>query len=77
MAPDLPQVGVKGDHADELNNFRLYASGLLVIEILVVALGVRFVQCFAPISLACVVLSILAVYSGAAAASESRSPKYH
>lgn len=76
MAPDLPQIGVKGDHVDEINNFRLYASGLLLIEIIIVALGVRFVQCFAPVSLFCVVLSILAVYFGSFVANVERSPKF-
>lgn len=47
------------------NNFRLYASVLLIVEIAIVGLGVRFVQLFAPFSLMCVLVSIVSIYAGA------------
>uniref|UniRef100_A0A914UYK5 Solute carrier family 12 member 6 n=1 Tax=Plectus sambesii TaxID=2011161 RepID=A0A914UYK5_9BILA len=46
------------------NNIRIYASALLLIVFLIVAMGVRFVQLFAPVSLFCVVLSVLSIYAG-------------
>uniref|UniRef100_A0A914BUW3 Solute carrier family 12 member 6 n=1 Tax=Acrobeloides nanus TaxID=290746 RepID=A0A914BUW3_9BILA len=46
------------------NNLRLYGTILLLIEFVIVAMGVRFVQMLAPVSLVCVVLSILACYAG-------------
>ena len=46
-------------------NFRLYGTLLLLIVMCVVACGVKFVQLFAPVSLACVIVSILAMYAGA------------
>lgn len=76
IAPGLPQFGDPHHHdeAAMFNNFRIYATGLLIIEIIIVALGVKFVQCFAPISLACVIVSIISVYVGAFVASPERSP---
>lgn len=77
MAPGLPQFGDPSSHHDndEFNNFRVYATGFLLILFLVCALGVRFVQFFAPISLACVILSILAVFIGAFTANTTNGPK--
>ncbi|KAL7079037.1 hypothetical protein ACQ4LE_001551 [Meloidogyne hapla] len=46
------------------NNYRIYGTLLLLIECLIVALGVRFVQLLAPVSLLCVILSILACFAG-------------
>lgn len=60
------------------HNLRLYATILIIIEFLIVAmgklkilkiiynysLGVRFVQLLAPVSLVCVICSILACYAG-------------
>lgn len=76
IAPDLPQFGDPSHHneADLFNNFRVYASGLLLVEFIIVAMGVKFVQFFAPISLACVIVSIISVYAGAFAASPETSP---
>jgi len=83
MAPGLPQFGLSGDggshHHDDMaamfNNFRIYGSALLLVVVAVVAMGVKFVQCFAPISLFCVVVSILSVYIGAFVAKPTNSPK--
>uniref|UniRef100_A0A0R3RQL9 Amino acid permease n=1 Tax=Elaeophora elaphi TaxID=1147741 RepID=A0A0R3RQL9_9BILA len=59
------------------HNLRIYATLLLLVEFIVVAMGVRFVQLFAPvrlrflyfemkycISLLCVILSILSCFAG-------------
>ncbi|CAK5112750.1 unnamed protein product [Meloidogyne enterolobii] len=46
------------------NNYRIYGTLLLLIECVIVALGVRFVQLLAPVSLLCVILSIMACFAG-------------
>jgi potassium/chloride transporter 4/5/6 len=46
------------------NNFRVYGTGLLLIIGMIVFVGVKFVNKFASVALACVILSILAVYVG-------------
>ncbi|VDO31793.1 unnamed protein product [Onchocerca flexuosa] len=46
------------------NNYRIYGTIILLLIFVVVALGVRFVQYFAPISLVCVLISILAIFAG-------------
>ncbi|XGW28788.1 hypothetical protein V3C99_008520 [Haemonchus contortus] len=46
------------------NNLRFYSTLLLLLEFLIVAMGVKFVQMLAPVSLVCVILSILACYAG-------------
>lgn len=46
------------------NNFRVYGTGLLVIMGTIVFIGVKFVNKFATVALACVILSIIAVYAG-------------
>uniref|UniRef100_A0A7E4W960 Amino acid permease n=2 Tax=Panagrellus redivivus TaxID=6233 RepID=A0A7E4W960_PANRE len=46
------------------NNYRIYGTALLLLEVIIVALGVRFVQLLAPVSLACVILSIIACFAG-------------
>uniref|UniRef100_F1KS71 Sodium/chloride cotransporter 3 n=2 Tax=Ascaris TaxID=6251 RepID=F1KS71_ASCSU len=46
------------------HNLRLYSTVLLLLEFAIVAMGVRFVQLLAPVSLMCVILSILACYAG-------------
>lgn len=46
------------------HNLRLYASILILIEFLICAMGVKFVQLLAPVSLVTVILSILACYAG-------------
>ncbi|VDN55893.1 unnamed protein product [Dracunculus medinensis] len=67
--PDLT-IGGSSVHSDTgpmgmmSHNLRIYATVLLLIEFVIVAMGVRFVQLFAPISLLCVIVSILAVYAG-------------
>lgn len=46
------------------NNFRVYGTGLLVVMGTIVFVGVKFVNKFAAVALACVILSIMAVYIG-------------
>uniref|UniRef100_A0AC34QEQ7 Solute carrier family 12 member 6 n=1 Tax=Panagrolaimus sp. JU765 TaxID=591449 RepID=A0AC34QEQ7_9BILA len=46
------------------HNLRIYGTILLLLEFAIVAMGVRFVQMLAPVSLAMVIISILACYAG-------------
>jgi len=46
------------------NNFRVYGTVLLMIMGTIVFVGVKFVNKFATVALACVILSIVAVYVG-------------
>ncbi|KRZ58376.1 Solute carrier family 12 member 6 [Trichinella nativa] len=77
LAPSLPRFGsaTEFNETDMFNNFRVYASALLLIEFCIVALGVKFVQFFAPISLACVAISIFSVYIGAFLSNAETSPQ--
>ncbi|KAI3410084.1 hypothetical protein GPALN_006446 [Globodera pallida] len=54
----------KGTFGMMSNNMRIYGTVLLIIEFFIVAMGVRFVQLLAPVSLVCVIVSILACYAG-------------
>lgn len=47
-----------------LNNMRVYGSIVLTFMSLVVFVGVKYVNKLALVFLACVILSILAVYAG-------------
>ncbi|KJH49177.1 amino acid permease [Dictyocaulus viviparus] len=46
------------------NNYRIYGTAFLVVQALIVAMGVKFVQLLAPVSLMCVILAILACFAG-------------
>uniref|UniRef100_A0A915Q6S8 Solute carrier family 12 member 6 n=1 Tax=Setaria digitata TaxID=48799 RepID=A0A915Q6S8_9BILA len=46
------------------HNYRIYGSALLLLEVIIVAMGVRFVQLLAPVSLFVVITSILACFAG-------------
>ncbi|CAD5215517.1 unnamed protein product [Bursaphelenchus xylophilus] len=67
-----PQITIGGEaaHSDTglmgmmSHNYRIYGTALLLIIMVIVALGVKFVQLLAPISLACVIASLLACYAG-------------
>ncbi|XP_072940439.1 solute carrier family 12 member 4 isoform X1 [Epargyreus clarus] len=63
-----PWMSIFGDFTKDpeamYNNFRVYGTGLLLIMGMVVFVGVKFVNKFATIALACVILSISAVYAG-------------
>lgn len=63
-----PSISIFGDftknQAAMYNNFRVYGSGLLLVMGTIVFIGVKFVNKFATIALACVIFSILAVYVG-------------
>lgn len=65
MAPGLSIFGdFTKDASAMYNNFRVYGTGLLVVMGTIVFIGVKFVNKFATVALACVILSILAVYVG-------------
>lgn len=65
MAPSLSIFGdFTKDASIMYNNFRVYGTCLLMVMGLIVFVGVKFVNKFATIALACVLLSILAVYVG-------------
>ncbi|XP_054421604.1 solute carrier family 12 member 6 isoform X3 [Pteronotus mesoamericanus] len=53
------------ESAAMLNNMRVYGTAFLVLLVLVVFIGVRYVNKFASLFLACVIVSILAIYAGA------------
>ncbi|XP_075975973.1 solute carrier family 12 member kcc isoform X2 [Anticarsia gemmatalis] len=63
-----PWMSIFGDFTKDpeamYNNFRVYGTGLLLVMGMVVFLGVKFVNKFATLALACVILSISAVYAG-------------
>lgn len=58
--------GLDGPEAEAamLNNMRVYGSIVLTFMALVVFVGVKYVNKLALVFLACVILSILAVYAG-------------
>ncbi|XP_055598463.1 solute carrier family 12 member 4 isoform X2 [Uranotaenia lowii] len=65
MAPGLSIFGdFTKDASAMYNNFRVYGSCLLVVMGLIVYVGVKFVNKFATVALACVIFSIIAVYAG-------------
>lgn len=65
MAPSLSIFGdFTKDASIMYNNFRVYGTGLLVVMGTIVFIGVKFVNKFATVALACVILSIIAVYVG-------------
>ncbi|XP_019760513.2 solute carrier family 12 member 6 isoform X2 [Dendroctonus ponderosae] len=64
MAPKLTLFGDINDDFVKFNNFRIYGTCLLAIMGLIVYAGVKFVNKFATIALACVIFSIIAVYVG-------------
>ncbi|XP_067002016.2 solute carrier family 12 member 4 isoform X2 [Anabrus simplex] len=63
-----PEASIFGDFTKDAsimyNNFRVYGTALLCIMGTIVFIGVKFVNKFATVALACVLLSILAVYVG-------------
>lgn len=63
-----PSLSIFGDFTKDVNimynNFRVYGTGLLMIMGTIVFLGVKFVNKFASVALACVILSILSIYVG-------------
>ncbi|TRY65511.1 hypothetical protein DNTS_021733 [Danionella cerebrum] len=55
----------EGEAAAMLNNMRVYGSLFLLLMSLLVFVGVRYVNKLASVFLACVILSILSIYTGA------------
>lgn len=65
MAPSLSIFGdFTKDASIMYNNFRVYGTGLLMVMGTIVFVGVKFVNKFATVALACVIFSIIAVYVG-------------
>ena len=65
MAPGMSLFGdFTKDPNIMYNNFRVYGTILLWILGLIVFVGVKFVNKFGAVALACVLVSILAVYIG-------------
>ncbi|XP_034177668.1 solute carrier family 12 member kcc isoform X2 [Osmia lignaria lignaria] len=65
MAPSLSIFGdFTKDPSIMYNNFRVYGTCLLVVMGTIVFIGVKFVNKFATVALACVIFSIIAVYVG-------------
>ncbi|XP_067434765.1 solute carrier family 12 member 7 isoform X7 [Thunnus thynnus] len=66
----VPKIAIfvaerKEDEVDALlNNMRVYGTGCLALMSLVVFVGVKYVNKLALVFLACVILSILAIYAG-------------
>ncbi|KAM6981224.1 solute carrier family 12 member 5 [Aplochiton taeniatus] len=66
QAAIFPLEGLEGPEAEAalLNNMRVYGTIVLSFMALVVFVGVKYVNKLALVFLACVILSILAVYAG-------------
>lgn len=65
MAPELSIFGdFTKDNSIMYNNFRVYGTILLWILGFIVFVGVKFVNKFGAVALACVLLSIVAIYIG-------------
>lgn len=67
--PEMAIGGADALHDTEMfgslyNNLRLYGTVFLLIQALIVAMGVKFVQLLAPVSLMCVILAIAACIGG-------------
>jgi len=50
--------------ANLFNNYRVYGTCFLAVMSLLVFIGVKYVNKFASLFLACVIISILAIYAG-------------
>ncbi|CAJ0586816.1 unnamed protein product, partial [Mesorhabditis spiculigera] len=69
IAPSMT-IGGHEAHSDTgtfgqmTNNYRIYGTAFLILEVLIVAMGVKFVQLLAPVSLVCVILALFACFAG-------------
>ncbi|KAJ8007639.1 hypothetical protein DPEC_G00096260 [Dallia pectoralis] len=57
--------GPDGEAAAMLNNMRVYGSIFLLLMALLVFVGVKYVNKLASVFLACVIISVLSIYTGA------------
>ncbi|XP_073514060.1 solute carrier family 12 member 4 [Phyllobates terribilis] len=67
IVPSAAIFHSNNDHEDSsstLNNMRVYGTIFLTLMAIVVFVGVKYVNKFASLFLACVVLSILSIYAG-------------
>ena len=55
-----------GDPSVKFNNYRVYGTLVLLVMGSIVFVGVKFVNKFAGVALACVLLTILSIYVGIA-----------
>jgi potassium/chloride transporter 4/5/6 len=60
FGPDIADDFIK------FNNYRVYGTILLIIMGSIVFIGVKFVNKFASVALACVLLTIVSIYVGIA-----------
>ena len=65
MTEELAYFGDMSEPHGKANNARVYGTILVVLLTLITAVGVKFVQYFAPFSLACVIISISSITIGA------------
>lgn len=56
---------VHAENSAMLNNMRVYGSICLSLMAVVVFVGVKYVNKFASLFLACVIISIVSIYAGA------------
>ena len=75
MVLPLGGSGLITDSVTAFNNYRVYGTILLIIMAIWVFLGVKFVSKFSPVALACVILSIIAMYVGVFVANPDRGPE--
>ena len=64
IAPSIRIFDVAASSSNVFNNYRVYATILLIIMSVWVFLGVKFVTLFSPFALACVIISIISIYIG-------------
>ncbi|ODM89739.1 Solute carrier family 12 member 6 [Orchesella cincta] len=64
MAPSITLFGDVDVPENMYNNYRVFGTALLLVLGLVVYFGVKLVNKFAAVALACVICSILAIYIG-------------
>ncbi|XP_076846847.1 solute carrier family 12 member 6 [Brachyhypopomus gauderio] len=65
IAPGAAIFENNGESAAMLNNMRVYGSIFLLLMSLLVFVGVKYVNKLASVFLACVIVSILSIYTGA------------
>ena len=64
MFPQLTLIGDIENLPDAFQNFRIYGTLLLILLGMFVFIGIKFVSKIAPVSLVCVILSVLSIYVG-------------
>ncbi|XP_052817095.1 solute carrier family 12 member 7-like [Mya arenaria] len=75
IAPNISLFGDVTELSNAINNYRVYGTCLLLLLFLLCFVGVQFVAKFGPVSLFCVIISIICIYIGLFIASPERSIK--